>query len=324
VRLSLQLKSDGKRVRPIFAFGTQRRTLQLMCWDLLKICLTPYPFDFMEPGRGGDSGGAQRLQELFEGGGYEYGVTVDIRDCFGSVRPEGLIASIPLPAPVVQHVLLVQDDVTVHLATRQRKGKDWKELNIPSLTLVDGYSLEQGTTARQGLPQGSKASNLIVSRQVIGPALASTSFTHRMVTFSDNITVAAKTEADAMDILQTLRSVLQSSPAGPLYLGHVRVTHITQGVDFCRYWLKRQPPWQGGEVRLTPSAKSFLKREQKIKETWKNSLPHEAEANTLAYDTRWLSAFPLWDRSPEADELLEYTRYVAETDAQTELQQGKS
>jgi hypothetical protein len=162
-------------------------------------------------------------------------------------------------------------------------------------------------------------SSLVASRGVIDPALAALPFADQMFVYCDNITVTAKSETDAEDILHALRSALLSSPAGPLHL-NAEIQHISEFVDFCRYRLKR---WHGGEVRIVPSRKAFLQREGQIKRTYRESIPQEAETNARAYNREWVRQFPAWDHCAAGDELLEDTLKIAMQDARDEMKSSK-
>jgi hypothetical protein len=165
VRLKFKQKDDSS-YRLIVSFGWQRRGLQLLCHDILAILLDPYAFDFSEPGRGGAEAAATHLNQLIEGGKGEYVVTADISSFFRSINKEGAPALVPLPKRAVNNILLVGDDAKVK-AELPTGVVEWA---IRLSTNPDTYTdkLEADTAARQGLPQGCAASNIITSRAVLG------------------------------------------------------------------------------------------------------------------------------------------------------------
>jgi hypothetical protein len=204
VTLGFKEKHSGE-LRPVINFGWKRRALQQLCADSLKVLLPAYEFDFMEKGNGGADGAAKYLGQIIKEGNYDFVVTVDIEKCFRSVHQTRVAHLLPLNPKVTNNVLLITEDVAI------RKERPPGGIHSPHTTIH-----EADTAARQGLPQGSLVSSLIMSRAVLGPLLNATFFAARTVLYGDDIAVPAKTEEEAKAIYNTLRSLLENEcPAGP-------------------------------------------------------------------------------------------------------------
>jgi hypothetical protein len=110
----LDAEKSSNRSRWVLDFGQLRRAGQIICADLLNVLLPAYEFDYLAKGKGADRA-TLRLKEIIETGKYEWVGVFDLTAAFGTVNKEKLAALLPLPAPVVNNVLLVKDDVVVEL-----------------------------------------------------------------------------------------------------------------------------------------------------------------------------------------------------------------
>jgi hypothetical protein len=295
VRVTLEEKGDGS-LRPIVKFGRRRRELQMMCADALEARLPASSFNFLEEGHGGMTAAISRLIENLEGGSYDRVVTTDIKNCFGSLRQELILALLPLPAAVTQNVILIGNETQVTATdevTELLQQYPQYDLNFPD------------TAARQGLPQGSCTSGVVMSRAVLGPLLNATSFADRLVQYGDDVAVPAKDEAEAKDILDVLRTCYESCPAGPLVIGRSKIQPISRTVYFCQYGLRRLPKFFGGHIHVTPSCKSYERFKLKVMAICQLGEIDTIEARVYDYLSRWPRAFPLWKPHQVALEWLE-------------------
>lgn len=300
VKVYYREKAAGDGWRPVVSFGWRRRALQALCADILRICLPSYQFDFMEKGNGGADGAAQRLGQIIKEGNYARVLTIDIKNCFGSVQKEGAAELLPLPGSVVRNALLIQDDVETSVELRNVEGNTYT--GCP--TLVRRLLHEADTAARLGIPQGSLASNLIMSRGVLGPKLYATPFVDRLVLHGDDIAVAAKNEEEAESIYNTLRTLLEcSGRAGPLTIGRHKIWSPDEYVDFCKYKIKRTALVFGGEVRFSPSTPSLRRYDQKVERIYVRAKPGEEDEKVEQYTAAWQMAYPLWMREFAEDNI---------------------
>jgi hypothetical protein len=284
-------KLGADRWRMVLSFGLQRRALQTLCADIIRVRLPAHGFDYLEKGKKGAEGAVLRVKTLIEGGGYEHLLTVDIRNCFGSVDQKGVAKLLPLPEPVVNYVLLVQDHDIVKAELPAGTVEEDGEFISPVLMAL---YLQADTAARQGLPQGSSASNLIMSRAVLGPLLSATPFVDRLTLYGDDICVATHSEDEAEAILKTLSSLLEGSPAGPLSIGHHHVHKLVRFANYCKYKLKRMPWFYGGKVRFVPSPKCYMRFEQRVRDLCRDLPSQSWKDRADEYAHRWIKAFPLW------------------------------
>jgi len=305
--VSLRLKEkDSGELRPVLCFGWQRRALQKLCGDILKVLLPAYSFDFMEKGNGGPDGAAKYLGAIIKEGQYDFVLTIDIKNCFRSVNKAGVAQLLsPLPTPVTNNVLLTMDDITM--------GKETCDLG----DLPTQFFLEADTAARQGIPQGSSTSTLIMSRAVLGPLLNATPYAGRVLLHGDDIAVAAKTVEEAGDIYKTLRSRLENNgPAGPLTIGFHKIWCVEKYVNFCKYKLRRTPEVFGAEIRFCPSTRSFHRYERNVVRTYLQAPDGEEEQHVAQYSEAWKKAFgALWQPNELAEDMLAVTTMNAMSDA---------
>jgi len=289
VRLSFEIKSNGG-YRPVLSFGLKRRTAQRICSDILKYLYPLQSFDFLARGRG-QHAAMLRLQQLIEEEKSQYIVTMDIKDCFGSPNKEKLRTLLQLPSWVVNHSMLIGNEVVI---TPHPSVKE-----IPSISVPE-YVKENGA-ARRGLPQGSSASPLVMYRAVLGPLLATLSFADRLVVHGDDIAVAAKDLATAEAYFKTLKSILSTSPVGPLAIGRNRISTVGEGADFLGYRIKRKPHHYGGHMHIHPSGRSFLRMEGKAQATHHKAGGGDAgEKAVQIYVSRWIDSFGLWKPNEKA------------------------
>jgi hypothetical protein len=296
--VSLRFKEkDSGELRPVLCFGWQRRALQTLCGDILKVLLPAYAFDFMEKGNGGPDGAAQYLGAIIKEGQYDFVVTIDIKNCFRSVNKAGITQLLsPLPTPVTNNVLLIMDDIAV--------GKEPYDLGDSP----PQFFLEADTAARQGIPQGSSTSNLIMSRGVLGPLLNATPFAERVLLHGDDIAVAAKTAEEAGDIYKTLRSHLENNgPAGPLPIGFHKIWCVDKYVNFCKYKLRRTPKVFGAEIRYCPATRSFHRYERNVVKFCLQAPDGEEQKRVAQYTEAWKKAYPLWHPNELAEDMLAIT-----------------
>lgn len=272
--------------RYIVKFGWNRQAAQMLCADILTLYYSPAPFDYLSAGKGGKDGAIERLMQQIEKEKYPLVVTVDIRNLFGSANKEKVAAHLPLPERVTRNVLLLQDGVKVLVKP-------------PAEDVFDPYTDEAPSNPdeaiRQGLPQGSRASGLIMYQGVLGPLLGTLSFADKLVLFGDDLAVPVKDQAEAKAVLKALEAALASSPAGLLHIGRHAIANIHHRVDFLGYRIRRKHEIWGGHLHICPSGKSFRRFRLRAKAKYR-----EAEGGnqgliaTIRYKWSWLRSWRLW------------------------------
>jgi hypothetical protein len=306
----LNAEKFGDRPRWVLDFGQLRRAGQIICADLLDVLLPVYEFDYLAKGKGADRA-TLRLKEIIETGKYEWVGVFDLTAAFGTVNKEKLAALLPLPAPVVNNVLLVKDDVVVELA--KEVIASLVNLSLSTSTLIHSSA---DTVARKGLPQGGLASNLIMSRAVLCPLLNATPFVDRLVLYGDDTAVAAKSEAEAKDAECVLRSALENTPFGPLTIGRYTIRHRSQRNNFAKYGL-RQDPWNpDGPMEACPSARSFERFGKRAEGKCLDGPMETAKGRVSRYRKAWPKAFPLWKPTEHSLGLLWQTAFEARQNAE--------
>jgi hypothetical protein len=272
VRARMKPKPGGGE-RPVIDFGPGRRAFQLICSDILTASLPTSQFEFLRRGRGAEKM-IQRILGGLESGEFDHVVSVDIRNCFGSIRKEVLYRLLPLPQWAVSTIITIDDQARI-------------ELQGPS----SASRLALDEAARQGLPQGASTSGLILSRAILGPMLATTSFADRTYLYGDNIAVVARSWSDGEAILRALCSMLENSPAGPLTIGEHSIQCARQRLELVKYALLPIPARYGGGIRIIPSPKSRRRFEHRVTA---RSMEGQSIEEINLYSRQWASAFPLW------------------------------
>jgi len=285
VTVDFEPKGNGK-LRPLLKFGWRRRALQRMCSDVLRVRLPRYSFDYMERDAGGMSSAAEALGNLMLGGKYDYIVCIDVADCYPSLNQSAMAAILPLPKAVIENVLLVGEETEVHIA----QGAN---------TLLGRYPHLQPTfpdqAARQGLPQGARTSPLVASRAVLGPLLDGAGLSERIIAYGDDAAIAAKTQAEASDILNVLQSRYEKCPVGPLKISRRQIYSVFQPVQFGQYSVKQRPHAFGGGLHFAPSGKSWLRYGDKIAAICVYQDEATIDLNVENYQDQWRKSFPLWE-----------------------------
>ncbi|HZP98887.1 MAG TPA: reverse transcriptase domain-containing protein [Reyranella sp.] len=276
VRLSSRPKPGGG-VRLISAFGPDRRAWQRICADILKATLPAYSFEYLRSGQGVEALTRCLLSRL-EREQYGYVVTVDIKDCFGSVRKEVVHNLLPIPEWAVRKTMLIDEH------TRLQR-------------VVDGnryVDLLPDDAARRGLPQGASTSGLVMSRAILGPMLATTFFADRLFLHGDNIAVLARNRPEAEAVLEALRSQLENSPAGPLTIGEAAIQPTDRKISLVQYALIPRRALFGGGWRAVPARRSYERFAHRVME--RISKGHNG-SQIDDYRVRWASSFRLWPRN---------------------------
>ena len=249
-------------------------------------------------GKGGVKAATIFLHKLIKECGYQYVVTVDIKDCFGSAIKKKVGELLPLPEKVVNNVLLVQDDVKVVVKPNQGK---WTGLLYPNQLPVI-TTIATDAAARRGVPQGSSASGIIMYRVVLGPLLGTLPFADRIVLVGDDLAVPVKDMLEGEAVLKALKSLYAASPVGLLTIGRHSLGHVKDGFDFASYHTRLKPKWKAvldgvieWYLHSRPTLRAYEKSEHKAAKKYHDAgggLPGWKQV--ILYKKRWIASFPLW------------------------------
>lgn len=279
------IPKDVGPCRVVVDFGWQRRALIDMAVCVLDAVFPRFDFDFLDAGAGGYDAATLHLRDQIAAEGHEFVVTVDIKECFRSATKEKVVNLLPFPAKVTRNVLLIGEGVEIQVKLPKGMAND-------SLTGIAAIN-EADEAARQGLPQGSPASGLIMRRAVLGPVLAQQAFSHDLALYQDEVAVGVKTQAEAGATLEVLKSMLSTSPAGPLAIGHHCIKHISEGFTFLPYHMSKT---KAGRLHIKPSLRSFARAENKAVDRY---LEAGAGAGGLKavvlYVKSWRRSLRLWN-----------------------------
>lgn len=255
--------------RPICSFGIIRRAQQIIVRDTLEAILGTDHLDFNRAGLGAPAA-ITKATSLITSGIYTHVVVTDIKNCFGSMKHDGVKAMLPLPGAIVEHVILTSEDAPIHF-----------------VAIPEGMSVKYAKRkVRQGIPQGSLVSPF-VARTLLDPALRASALGGEMVVIVDDLLALARTEGEAAAIKDTLQQELGNHPAGPFALKHVHVNPITTWSGFLGYRIGAIVTDDQVTVVAAPSNKSLAK--------FASKLEHLALAG--ATDEQVYRAIVAWGRS---------------------------
>jgi len=166
---------DGGSFRTTLKFGWQHKARQMLVRDILYaagVC-NEYDHNFRAHG---PRRAIERIIEAIEAGCH-FWLTLDIKDCFASVKPEHLYGMTPIKGAVLKRVAFLPSSVPIQCSHAN-----------------GSISLEQA--ARRGLPQGSMASGPIASA-LLGREVRLAIAEHPgvvVIIFADDIAIGARTQ----------------------------------------------------------------------------------------------------------------------------------
>lgn len=269
-------KPGSPELRPILSFGPLRKAQQTICAHTLRAAWNVEPFNYLAKRRGSDRA-SDRIVALVDDG-FRHFTIADITNFFGSVQQERIGDALEdtLPAAAIEHSIVLSREAVL----------------LTDISLHETLSYRAfDEAARSGLPQGSRASNLVASL-LLGPMLRTIASVDRCVLYGDDVLVAHRSEEQAVALSKALPEVLASHPAGPFRLKRCEVTHIRRGFDFLGYHFVLRT--SDVDVHRRPSWKSYERYGEKVSRI--AQFEPEADVPLLVnrYLGRWIRAFPRW------------------------------
>lgn len=296
VRVQLIAKPNGE-FRPICMFGILRKALQTLCLDLLKSAVPESEIEFNRKGRGPEVLSDWMVQ-FIETEHCKHFVLADVKNFYGSLKNAGIEAHLCryLPLSVIRNCVLISKEAEV------RTAEDSPYSNSNSRP----EPFEQAV--RQGLPQGSLASNFIAS-MFLGIPLGASTWEGHVVHYGDDIAIGAHAKDQALSYMKTLASAMSAHPVGPLVLKRCEVRDVYQGVDFVKYRYRLNSFTNTAHVR--PSYISYLRFEERVRERTLAVSKDISLETVLHYTKRWAASHPRWQLKPTSLDLAETTAIVA-------------
>ena len=232
-------KAPATTYRPICSFGIIRRAQQIMVRDVLEAILGNNHIDFNRAGLG-PRAALHRVRDILATGEYTHVVAGDIKNCFGSMKHDGVRAALPIPESVVNHVVLLQEETPIHFGS------------LPEYLSI--CSAEK--KALEGIPQGSLVSSL-VARAILDPTLRVSALGGEAVSFADDFLVFAHTEGEAVAINHALTLNLSNHPSGPFALKHLYIKPVAEWFGFLGMRIMAHKDGAGIHMVAAPSNKSM-------------------------------------------------------------------
>lgn len=238
-------EKDSGALRSTLDFGWRHKARQMLVRDVLYaagVC-NEYDYNFRAHG---PQRAIERIVEAVEADHF-FWLTLDIKDCFASVKPEHLYGMTPLKGAVLKRVAFLPASVPIQC----------------SHTMGSIY-FEQA--ARRGLLQGSMASGPLASA-LLGREIRLVIAGHPgvvAVIYADDIAIGARTQDQIETIKHAIGERLASLSGGPLFLKFCKIGHANSGFDFLQRRIQRRQ-WNGEhDVRVQPSSGAFERLKKKL------------------------------------------------------------
>jgi RNA-directed DNA polymerase len=267
-------KSSGYGWRPICAFQVKRKALQILCCDILLSRFGIESSNFLRKGKGAERASDEIVRLI--GLGFSHFVLTDIKNCFRSVQIKGLHKALGLPEAVVRNCLLIGPNVSLSLSGDMPNGI--------TLETLDG-------AAREGVPQGSRASQLVVSI-LLGPTLRQLASVDCTVVVGDDVAIAAHSKKEANALLIALEEALKLHPFGPFRLKRQETVRVYDGFDFLQYRHKKD--WLTDQIWRHPASASYDRYSRKVTTIAATGPPLEALKRIARYRYHWMKSFNRW------------------------------
>ena len=261
--------------RPIMRFGLQHKALQTQLQMVLEPHFDPDPSQYgVSKGKGREKACA-RVLEIIRKEEYKWVVSTDIRDCFLSFDAEKTVDLLPVPNKPAEKIAVSRG---LNLTIGQ-----WPSTEVGPLSLL--------TRSQQGIPPGSRASNM-VAEIGLSPSLRQLPEEHPRVTYSDNTLVFTRTKKEAEAVAETLRRAFAHNPAGSFRPGYIKVGRVCNWFEFLGYRFIRRI----GCITAEPTEKNWRHFCYKLREKVRrrNGIHH---ARRYVHD--WYRSFGLrdsWER----------------------------
>ncbi|EFI52000.1 hypothetical protein [Afipia sp. 1NLS2] len=228
-------KASGD-IRPIFHFGIQSRSRQIIVADLLRPTFLTHQSQSMS--HGGVPAAIEHVKKHAKEG-YVYASRTDISAYFQSFRPDRLHTFLKLPKEVIDAVAMTEgyelslsDDLD-RLFNEGEKGS----------ALADAF-LEE---ARRGIPHGSCTST-VIAEKVMADVLPLLSADVQLVNHGDDTLILGKSAKDVASTISDLRIALKQHPAGLFQLTH-SIVH-SPGTSF---------KFLGADITIRPAGSLLVK-----------------------------------------------------------------
>lgn len=274
VWLKKLMKANGSE-RVMGAFGTKRSALQRLCALALSSAWGVSNLEYNTKGRGGIAAVTSAMSSMNSFN--EWVLLVDVQDCYPSVGQDGLAAYLPLPEKVIRSSVLIPDECVI-LASNG--------------SYVSSSDREQ---LRQGIPQGSPASQIIASR-LISEAVAEVAHDHHCFHYSDNVFAALSSESQAKATFDTLTERFGALPVGALTLHtHALADATKESVRFLGYKLRLLTKKDEWKAVARPAARATKRFDDFLHEELVLAEPDQREDMVIELTSAWIAEDPIWD-----------------------------
>ncbi len=294
VTLHLKEKKSGNGERQIMDFGIKNRALQYLALSVLEAQAVLSPMQFGT--KGGVNAAAKVVLKNLDDG-YVYTTEIDVSNCFPSVGVKALPDILPIPSKVIDHSLSAQS-----LNITPGNFIPWVGLDDkPSVEeYASGPYAEIIKEGRQGLPQGSATSSLIVEI-LFAPVFLTPPKNVCLLGYIDNFLVMGKSASDVASMKSNLEEFLLGHPAGPFVPRLESTSTPNQPFVFLGYELFQS----GSSYGARPSGQNLSMFCQKF-DRGLDQISGKKHSHTVRkrkvkelrrYVRSWTSAFARWEKS---------------------------
>ena len=301
VFVNMKVKENNENeYRTTMDFGIENRGLQYLVGSALMAQADIHQCQY---GTIGTSPAVEAVMKALSDG-YVWIAEVDIKNCFPSLDGEALPGLLPLPRKVTEQIITSQSLYLYpgNLLSHTGYGSisEWEKDDCDH----DPVS-ELLFEARQGIPQGSAVSSIVVE-MLLAPVVGELSNIGKVAAYADNILVMAREEKDAVSMLKTLGAALKSHPAGPLKPHMKTPLGKHKSFDFLGYNISHK----FGNWVAAPSDKNLAKFDSRynhdLKKATNPSISPGVRKRTLIdlqrFVRTWTAAFSLWKKAKDIRE----------------------
>lgn len=279
VHLKLVGKANGGS-RPVAAYRLKRRSLLQLCCFALNAAWGPSELDYNLRGRGVHAAIAALKSTV--GNHFDHLVLVtDVKDCFSSFGQGETAELLPLPKSVVELTMLIHEDVPILSSTGTHVSSSDRD------------------RLRQGIPQGSPASQIVASR-FISDGIGSVAHDGVCLQFSDNILIAGHHKGAVLAQYNSLIERFAAHHAGGLTLHHTKMRDLVeQGIDWLghRVWL--HDPDDAWLPLAKPSKSNVMRFDDRLMEAVMEAEPEKRADLVIDRVRGWIASFKEWQLSAD-------------------------
>ena len=274
--IAVIIKTSGGKERLTASLGVQRLALNYIVRDTLTASFGLAQDEFNRPGRGTHDL-IEALMERIRAANDWVG-TADIKDFYPSVGKEGLAERLKLPGTLVDHVILIGEEVPIRMPDGSKASESVRDL------------------LRRGIPQGAPTSSFIASK-ILSDIVGQLETDATILRYADDLVVVGWSKSEVDATLNALKASFGSSPAGGLTLHKIDIRHIDEGVRVLGYKVITDPSADTYIPRAFPAGAAFERHFDRLASSLADISPQGRDDFAIEKTLQWISNWRCWSPS---------------------------